>query len=64
MGLPLPEYSVVDEIGPDHDKRFVIEVGVPNKVTARGEGSSKKEAQQQAAREALRLFPQRASGDE
>jgi len=64
MGLPLPEYSVVDEIGPDHDKRFVIQVGIPNKVTARGEGSSKKEAQQQAAREALRLFPQRGNGDE
>ncbi|MFN2441930.1 MAG: ribonuclease III [Thermoanaerobaculia bacterium] len=64
MGLPLPEYSVVDELGPDHDKRFVIEVDLPNRVTARGEGSSKKEAQQQAAREALRLFPQGSNGGE
>ncbi len=59
MGLPLPDYSVVDEIGPDHDKRFVVEVNLPNRAPARGEGSSKKEAQQQAAREALQLLPQR-----
>ena len=52
-GFPLPEYNVVDEVGPDHDKRFVVEVRVGNSVT-RGEGSSKKEAQQQAARHALR----------
>ena len=52
-GLPLPEYTVVDEVGPDHDKTFVVEVKIGNKL-ARGEGSSKKEAQQQAARHALR----------
>lgn len=55
LGLPLPDYSVVDEYGPDHDKRFVVEVRLANQVVARGEGSSKKEAQQQAAHEALRL---------
>lgn len=52
-GLQLPEYSVVDEVGPDHDKTFVVEVRVGS-LTTRGEGSSKKEAQQQAARHALR----------
>jgi ribonuclease-3 len=52
-GLALPEYSVVDEVGPDHDKRFIVEVKVGSLVT-RGEGSSKKEAQQQAAKHALR----------
>ncbi|HVR42552.1 MAG TPA: ribonuclease III [Thermoanaerobaculia bacterium] len=60
MGLPLPEYAVVEEIGPDHDKRFVVEVSLPNRVSAKGTGSSKKEAQQQAAREALKLIPARA----
>lgn len=55
-GLPLPEYSVVGEVGPDHDKRFIVEVRVGNLVT-RGEGSSKKEAQQQAAKHALREPP-------
>ena len=55
-GLQLPEYSVVGEVGPDHDKTFIVEVRV-GAGTARGEGSSKKEAQQQAARHALREFP-------
>jgi ribonuclease-3 len=55
-GLQLPEYHVVDEVGPDHDKTFIVEVRVGS-FAARGEGSSKKEAQQQAARHALREFP-------
>jgi ribonuclease-3 len=54
-GLPLPEYSVIDEVGPDHDKRFVVEVKIGSQL-ARGEGSSKKEAQQEAARNALGSF--------
>jgi len=54
-GLPLPDYAVVAEVGPDHDKTFVVEVKL-GKLSARGEGSSKKEAQQQAARHALREF--------
>jgi len=53
-GLPLPDYTVVGEVGPDHDKTFVVEVKV-GKLAARGEGSSKKEAQQQAAKNALEL---------
>jgi len=53
-GLPLPEYTVVDEVGPDHDKTFVVEVKV-GRLASRGEGSSKKEAQQQAAKNALEL---------
>jgi ribonuclease-3 len=54
-GLQLPDYSVVAEVGPDHDKRFVVEVRLGG-LSARGEGSSKKEAQQQAARHALLEF--------
>jgi ribonuclease-3 len=54
-GLSLPDYNVVAEVGPDHDKTFVVEVKIGSLV-ARGEGSSKKEAQQQAARHALREF--------
>jgi len=54
-GLPLPDYNVVAEVGPDHDKTFVVEVRVGTLVT-RGEGSSKKEAQQEAAKHALREF--------
>ena len=57
-GLQLPEYNVVAEVGPDHDKMFVVEVKLGS-LSARGEGSSKKEAQQQAAKQALRDFPER-----
>jgi len=58
-GQALPEYSVVGELGPDHDKTFVVEVSVGSDLTARGEGSSKKEAQQEAAKEALRARAER-----
>jgi len=54
-GLQLPDYNVVEEVGPDHDKRFVVEVRIGSLV-ARGEGSSKKEAQQEAAKHALVSF--------
>jgi len=54
-GLPLPDYNVVGEVGPDHDKTFIVEVKVGS-LNTRGEGSSKKEAQQQAARQALGEF--------
>jgi len=57
-GLQLPDYNVINEVGPDHDKRFVVEVKVGSLV-AQGEGSSKKEAQQQAAKNALREFASR-----
>ncbi len=54
-GLQLPDYTVIDEVGPDHDKTFIVEVKIGSLV-ARGEGSSKKEAQQQAAKQALTEF--------
>jgi ribonuclease III len=60
LGLPLPQYDVVAEIGPDHEKRFVVPVKMAD-IVARGEGSSKKEGQQEAAREALRMYSVRDS---
>jgi ribonuclease-3 len=53
LGLPLPEYRVIEEIGPDHDKVFLIEVLWNGAPFARGRGGSKKEAQRQSARMAL-----------
>lgn len=47
-----PTYEVVAELGPDHDKRFVVEVVMVNKVWSRATGRSKKEAEQLAAAEA------------
>ena len=45
-----------DEYGPDHDKHFVSEVHLNSNVIGKGEGKSKKEAEQQAAKEALELM--------
>jgi len=52
-GWGAPQYRIVNESGPDHDKRFVVTVNVPRQFTARGSGRSKKKAEQQAARSAL-----------
>ena len=47
-----PTYHVVQELGPDHDKRFVVAVTIGNEEWARAVGKSKKEAEQMAAAEA------------
>jgi len=52
--LPLPEYRLVGTLGPDHRKRFEIEVVVRGERLASATGPSKKEAEQEAARMALR----------
>lgn len=49
-------YVLTGESGPDHDKHFSVEVHLNNNVIGRGGGRSKKEAEQQAAREALELM--------
>ncbi|MBD5093842.1 MAG: ribonuclease III [Subdoligranulum sp.] len=49
-------YVVTDESGPDHNKHFVVEVHLNSNCVGRGEGHSKKLAEQQAAREALVLM--------
>jgi ribonuclease-3 len=53
LGRPEPAYRVVDEIGPDHKKVFVVEVLIGEEVVARSSGGTKKEAQQEAARLAM-----------
>ena len=50
------EYVLVGESGPDHDKRFVVEVHINSNVVGTGQGKSKKDAEQAAAREALALM--------
>lgn len=47
------EYRVVAETGPDHQKTFQIEVWIDGARVADAEGSTKKEAEQRAARKAL-----------
>lgn len=50
------EYVLIGESGPDHNKHFVVEVHLNSNVIGKGGGRSKKEAEQQAAREALELM--------
>ena len=52
-GFTEPTYQVVEELGPDHSKQFVVEVHIEDKLLAQASGKSKKEAQQRAAGKAL-----------
>jgi len=49
-----PSYKVLSETGPDHAKKFVVGVFIGNEMVAKGEGSSKHEAQVDAARLGMR----------
>jgi ribonuclease III len=48
-----PAYKTIRETGPDHDKHFTVAVSVGQKVVGEGEGKSKQDAEQAAARAAL-----------
>lgn len=50
------EYVLIGEEGPDHNKRFVVEVMLNSQVIGKGKGRSKKDAEQLAAKEALELM--------
>jgi ribonuclease-3 len=49
-----PNYKVLEEVGPDHDKRFKVGVYLEKELIATGEGSSKQEAQVEAALNGLK----------
>ena len=48
-----PNYHIIKTIGPDHDRRFTVEVRVGDTILGRGSGKSKKMAETEAARVAL-----------
>ena len=52
----VPLYEVVGEIGPGHNKRFDVQVKIRSQVRGSGKGRTKKEAEQNAAKEALSVF--------
>jgi len=52
-----PTYHVVETTGPDHDKRFIVEVKLGNIVLGRGAGKSKKMAETEAARSTIEQLP-------
>lgn len=51
----MPRYRLVEAVGPDHDKTFCISVSI-GEIQAEGNGKSKKQAEQDAARKALDLL--------
>jgi ribonuclease-3 len=48
-----PAYKTIEEVGPDHDKKFTVAAMLGNEELSRGEGKSKQEAEQDAAQNAL-----------
>ena len=48
------KYNVIKELGPDHEKIFIVEVKCDNKKLAEGMGKNKKQAEMDAARNALK----------
>lgn len=54
--MSLPDYKVISESGPGHDKVFEIKVSVDSKELGVGEGKSKKSAEQEAAKVALKTL--------
>jgi ribonuclease-3 len=55
-GMAPPEYRLADETGPPHDRQFSFFVLIEGQVAGKGQGRSKKIAQQAAATQALELF--------
>lgn len=53
VGLPPPSYEVVEEEGPDHDKTFSVQVTAGDDKRALGQGTTKKRAEQLAAKSLL-----------
>lgn len=50
-----PNYAIISETGPDHDKHFTVGVFLNGEEVARGQGRSKQEAEQQAASAGLKV---------
>lgn len=49
-----PSYKTIKETGPDHDKKFTVGVFLGEQLVAEGDGDSKQDAEQSAARQALK----------
>ena len=58
----LPLYKVLSEVGPDHSKKFELGVFLEERLLGKGEGLSKKVAEQLAAKEALKTLEEEKNG--
>jgi ribonuclease-3 len=64
IAQPAPNYHLVETIGPDHDRTFVVEVKSGVEVLAQGTGKNKKSAEAEAARLAIeKLTGQKTEGE-
>jgi ribonuclease-3 len=54
----IPAYNVINQEGPEHNKEFTVEVLIKQQVYGNGKGLTKKDAEQQAARQALKKIKQ------
>jgi dsRNA-specific ribonuclease len=54
-GATTPQYEVLNEIGPDHDKTFEISLNIFD-IHSRGLGKTKKAAEQDSAKNALKML--------
>jgi ribonuclease-3 len=50
-----PSYKVLEEVGPDHDKKFIVGLYLNDEMIAEGKGRSKQEAQRKAAEKGLEI---------
>jgi len=55
----IPRYRVIRSEGPDHDKWFSVEAALRGQILGQGEGTSKKAAEQDAAKKALDLIEEK-----
>ncbi|MDO9558101.1 MAG: ribonuclease III [Syntrophales bacterium] len=51
-----PRYTLIHEYGPDHDKTFEIQISIADRIQTTGTGKNKKEAEQRAAEQAIRIL--------
>src|SRR5262249_54239658 len=56
VGLPTPQYAIVESLGPDHRRAFQVELRVNRRSLSTGEGNTTKGATQAAARDARDVF--------
>ena len=70
LGLPQPSYVLVEEAGPEHSKTFTVEARLHNRdgkapeFVGRAQGSTKKTAEQDAARQLLTYLATRPKAEE
>ena len=54
--LPVPQFNIVNSKGPDHEKTFIVKVVIPPKQAWVGIGTTKKEAEQDSAQQAINFL--------